>query len=100
MYDDADNNNNNNESADYDFLGPQRGGNKFMNKYTVNDIKNIIKCRMIGDGLKKVGFPDWYVEFDLTDSFNHYLYLRSKRYMDKEKYIGFLIVRIDQRIQF
>ncbi|KAK8836622.1 hypothetical protein M9Y10_037556 [Tritrichomonas musculus] len=85
------------DSNDNDFLGPQRGGTKFMNKYSVNDIKNIIKRSTIDDSLNKIGFSDWHVEFDLTDSFNHYLYLRSKRYQDKEKYIGFIIVRIDQR---
>lgn len=79
-----------------DFLGPQRGGNKFMNKYSVKDVKNIIKRNNLDTNLNKNGFSDWYIEFDLTDSFNHYLYLRSKRYQDKEKYIGFIVVRIDQ----
>ena len=85
------------DSNDTDFLGPQRGGTKFMNKYSVKDIKNIIKHSTIGENLNQIGFSDWYIEFDLTDSFNHYLYLRSKRYQDKEKYIGFIIVRTDQR---
>lgn len=90
------------DSADNGFLeffGPQRGGNKFMNKYTVSDVQNIIKNSVIGERLEKVGFSDWYIEFDLTDSFNHYLYLRSKKYPDKDQYIGFLIVRIDQRLR-
>ncbi|KAK8883331.1 hypothetical protein M9Y10_045981 [Tritrichomonas musculus] len=90
------------DSADNNFLeffGPQRGGNKFMNKYTARDIRNIIKKSAIGQRLEKVGFADWYVELDLTDSFNHYLYIRSKRYTEKDQYIGFLIVRIDQRLR-
>lgn len=82
-----------------EFFGPQRGGNKFMNKYTVNDVQNIIRNSAIGERLEKVGFSDWYVEFDLTDSFNHYLYLRSKRFSGKDQYIGFLIVRVDQNLR-
>lgn len=86
-----------NDDDIFDIFSSQRGGNKFMNKYSVNDVHNIIKNTVIGDRLKKVGFSDWYVEFDLTDSFNHYLYIRSKRYPAKDQYIGFMIVRIDQR---
>lgn len=81
-----------------DFFGAQRGGYKFMDKYSIKDIESIIKNGPIGKSLEKVGFSDWYIEFELSDSFNHYLYVRSKRFPAKDQYIAFLIVKIDNRL--
>ena len=60
-----DDDNDSNDDDIFDIFSSQRGGNKFMNKYSVNDVQNIIKNTVISDRLKKVGFSDWYVEFDL-----------------------------------
>ena len=78
-----------------DIFGPERGGCKFLDKYSIKDVSNIIKGSPINEALDRVGIDDWYVEFELSDSFNHYMYLRTHKYTHKDQYIAFLIVRVD-----
>ncbi|OHT01553.1 hypothetical protein TRFO_31589 [Tritrichomonas foetus] len=78
-----------------DLFGPSRGGCKFIDKYSLKDIESIIKRSPIDERLKQVGFDDWKIELDLNDSFNHYLYIRSSKFLAKDQYIAFLIVRVD-----
>lgn len=83
-----------------DFFGEHRGGSRFCGKLSKADVKNIILHSNIDKLLKKKGLDDWYIEFDLSDSFCHYLYLRSKHIEQKDQYIGFLIARQgDYKIQ-
>lgn len=77
-----------------DFFGPHRGGNKFLNKYSIADVNYYIRNSPILDILEnQLGFTDWYIEFDLSDSFVHYAYLRSKSIIENDRYIGFLIIQ-------
>lgn len=79
-----------------DFFGSERGGHAFLDKYSVEDIKRVIRSGPVGRRLEDAGFGDWTVELDLSDPFNHYLYIRSPRFKEVDKYIAFLIVRVDQ----
>ena len=74
-----------------DMFGNQRGGSKFLDLYTEEEITNVIQKSTLGEILSKTQFSDWYIEFDLSDCFVHYAYMRSKKLVEKEKYIGFLI---------
>ena len=80
------------ENSD-DFFGEQRGGQKFIGKYTKQEMTDAIAHSKLGSKLKAF-LPDWYVEFDLSDSFSHYGYIRSKSLQDKDKYYGFIIVQV------
>ena len=80
--------------SDFDeIFGTQRGGDKFLDAYTVEDITNLIKKSKMNDRLIKLGFGDWYVSFDLSDSYSHYGYIRTPQLQDPNQYIGFLIVQ-------
>ncbi|OHT06621.1 hypothetical protein TRFO_25296 [Tritrichomonas foetus] len=76
-----------------DFFGAQRGGDKFMDIYSVKDITNMIQNSPLSASLEKMGYSDWYIEFDLSDCFMHYGYLRSKSIPEADKFIGFMIVQ-------
>lgn len=75
-----------------DLLGEKRGDDKFLNAYTVEDISKIIRKSSINTKLQKLGFSDWYIKFDLSDTYSHYGYIRSPRFPDRNQYIGFIIV--------
>jgi hypothetical protein len=47
----------------------------------------------LGDGLRAVGIDDWYLEFDLRDSFVHFGSLRRRSFADPDGFLGFLIVQ-------
>ena len=79
-----------------DMFGTKRGGDKFLDSYTVDDITSIIRKSRINDRLVKLGFSDWYVSFDLRDCYSHYGYIRTPRLQDPNQYIGFLIVQNGQ----
>ena len=76
-----------------DFFGTQRGGDKFMDLYSVKDATELIKSTSLASSLEKMGFGDWYIEFDLSDCFVHYAYVRSRSIPDADKFIGFMIVQ-------
>ena len=76
-----------------DFFGENRGGNKFIGKYKEKDIESMIRRSSVFPMLSK-DFPDWYVQFDLSDCFSHYGYVRSKSLPEKDKYIAFIIVHV------
>ena len=79
-----------------DFLSDNRGISRFINVYTKKEIISVIKKSKLNLLLKEKGFDDWYVELDLSDSFSHYLYIRSKHLTQADKYIAFLICRFGQ----
>jgi hypothetical protein len=79
-------------------FGDTRGGTKFLNRYSEADIRRAIGDGPLGAKLSEFGFPDWTVELDLSDPFNHYLYVRSPQYPDKRQYLIYIIVRTDQCI--
>lgn len=76
-----------------DFFGTHRDGDKFLDLYSVNAATDLIKNSPIGPALEKLGFDDWYIEYDLSDCFMHYAYLRSKTFPDQSKFIGMMIVQ-------
>ena len=79
-----------------DCFGAHRGGTKFIDRYSEQDIENLIRNSKLSAGLAKVGINDWYVQFDLSDCFSHYGYLRSRSLPESDQYIGFLIVQIGE----
>jgi hypothetical protein len=83
------------ESVD-DFFGAHRGGCKFIDRYTVEDVTQMINDCPLGEALHSAGIDDWYVEFDLSDCFLHYGYLRRQSLPERDKYIGFIIVQIGE----
>ena len=85
-----------NEFEVEDFFGSQRGGTKFIGQYSAEDIELLIRNSSLGNRLQEIGINDWYIEFDLSDCFSHFGYLRSKSLIEKEKYIGFLIIQIGE----
>ena len=76
-----------------DYFGDQRGGEKFIGKYTKQEMTDAIAHSKLGAKLKDF-IPDWYVEFDLSDSFSHYGYIRSRSVPEKDKYFGFIIIQV------
>ena len=83
--------------GDFDELfGVHRGGTKFIDRYSEKDIENLIRESKLGERLSKIGIDDWYIDFDLSDCFSHYGYLRSRSLPEKDQYIGFLIVQIGE----
>lgn len=72
-------------------FGNQRGGSKFLDLYSEEEITSVIRNSGLGEVLSRTQFSDWYIEFDLSDCFVHYAYMRSRKLVEKEKYIGFLI---------
>lgn len=68
---------------------------KFMKKYTAEQMTALIQNSPMGRQLEKIGFGDWFIELDLSDPFNHYLYIRSPQYPSKSDYIAFMIIRTD-----
>ena len=78
---------------DVDFFGENRGGNKFLGKYREKDVEAVIKKSGLFARLDQE-FPDWYVQFDLSDCFSHYGYIRSRSIPEKDKYIAFIIVHV------
>lgn len=76
-----------------DFFGEHRGGNKFLGKYSVKDAEAILRMSPLITKLNS-DIPDWYVEFDLSDCFSHYGYIRSRSITEKEKYYAFIIVHV------
>lgn len=81
------------DSFDEDFFGSSRGGTKFLNKYSKEDCTQIIQESSLSTKLSQLNLNDWYIELDLSDSFSHSAYLRSKSFPTKTDYIGFLIVQ-------
>ena len=81
-----------NENSD-DFFGEKRGGEKFIGRYTEEDLYNAIAHSKLGAKLSAY-IPDWYVEIDLSDCFSHYGYIRSRSLPGKDKYYGFIIVQV------
>ena len=77
-------------------FGVHRGGTKFIDRYTEKDIEKLIRESKLGERLSKIGIDDWYIDFDLSDCFSHYGYLRSRSLPEKDQYIGFLIVQIGE----
>jgi hypothetical protein len=75
------------------FFGEHRGGNKFIGKYSVKDAEAILRMSPVIDRLN-YEIPDWYIEFDLSDCFSHYGYIRSRSIPEKEKYYAFIIVQV------
>lgn len=76
-----------------DIFGTRRGGEKYIGKYTIRDIENFIRNSPISQKLEKSGYTDWYVEFDLSDCFSHFGYLRSRSLPEKEKFLSFIIIQ-------
>lgn len=76
-----------------DFFGDKRGGDKFIDKYSKEDFDQMIRQSPLGQRLDEMGYGDWYVELDLSDSFCHYMYVRTPQLKDPSMYLGFIIVR-------
>ena len=85
-----------NDSEFEDCFGIHRGGTKFIDRYSEKDIENLIRESKLNEKLLKMGFDDWYIQFDLSDCFSHYGYLRSRSLPEKDQFIGFLIVQIGE----
>jgi hypothetical protein len=79
-----------------DFFGANRGGDKFLGRYSVEELTATIASSPFGEGIQAAGIDDWYVEFDLRDSFVHYGYIRSRSFPEPEKFLAFLIVQIGE----
>lgn len=81
------------EDDDIDqYFGSKRGGRKFAHAYTEADIRRIIIGTRLSEKIEELGYPDWYVEFDLSDCFAHSVYIRSESLPEKDQYIGFLMI--------
>jgi hypothetical protein len=79
-------------------FGDKRGGTRFLNRYSEDECHRAISEGPLGSKLSEIGFPDWTLELDLSDPFNHYLYIRSPKFPDKKQYLLYIIVRTDQFI--
>jgi len=79
-----------------DIFGSKRGGSKFIDQYSVEDLTELIEKSTLGKKLHQMGVDDWYIDLDLSDCFSHFGYLRSRSIPEKDKYFGFLIVQIGE----
>jgi hypothetical protein len=77
-------------------FGDKRGGTRFLNRYSEEECRKAIRDGPLGSKLTEVGFPDWTLELDLSDPFNHYCWVRCPRFPDKKQYLIYVIVRTDQ----
>jgi hypothetical protein len=77
-----------------DFFGANRGGSKFLDRFTVDDMTSLIEHSRVGHGLRARGVDDWFIEFDLRDCFVHYCYLRRRCLPEPDRFIGFLIIQL------
>lgn len=81
-------------SSDFgDLFGSKRGGEKFIDLYSIDDATNMIRNSPAGPALDKMGFHDWFIQFDLSDCFVHYAYLKSRSIADDSKFLGMLIIQ-------
>ena len=86
-----------NQDSDLDyFVGANRYGDRFLGRYSVADIESVIENSPLNKRLADLGFTDWFVEIDLSDSFVHFAYLRDHSLPGKDQFIGFLIARIGE----
>ncbi|KAK8897121.1 hypothetical protein M9Y10_015055 [Tritrichomonas musculus] len=76
-----------------DFFGTHRDGDKFLDLFSVEAATQLIKNSPIGPALEELGYDDWYIEYDLSDCFMHYAYLRSRSIPDQSKFLGMMIVQ-------
>jgi len=74
-----------------DCFGANRGGCKYLGKYSLKSIEEIILNNEFGTCLSKVA-NDWYVELDLSDCFSHYLYIRRKSNKNIDQFIAFMVI--------
>jgi hypothetical protein len=65
-----------------------------LHKYTAEDIVGFIRGSPLCAELEGRGMTDWYIEFDLHDSFSHFIYLRRRSEPDRRRLIGFMIVQL------
>jgi hypothetical protein len=84
------------DDAPDDFFGAHRGGYKFLGSYTVDGLTRMISESDLGEALRAHGIDDWYVEFDLRDSFLHYGYLRRRCIPEIERYLAYLICQFGE----
>ena len=86
-----------NQNGDLDYLmGPNRYGDRFLGRYSVDDIEKVIRNSALCQRLSDLGFNDWYVEIDLSDSFVHFAYLRDRSLPGKDQFLGFLIAQMGE----
>jgi hypothetical protein len=79
-----------------DFFGPNRGGDKFLGRWSRDELTAAITNSSLGNGIRMAGIDDWYLEFDLRDSFVHYGYMRRLSLPEPQKFLGFLIVQLGE----
>jgi hypothetical protein len=77
-------------------FGKERGGREFLNRFSIEALTRWISESPLGQKLRESGFPEWTIELDLSDPFNHYFFLRSPKFRQKDQYLIYLVVRTDQ----
>lgn len=80
--------------SDEDFMEKSR---KFLDRYSVKELTEIINQTILPEKVKKLGIDDWYVEFNLQDPVTHYLYVRTHQCKEDEKFIAFMAASLNQR---
>ncbi|KAK8894920.1 hypothetical protein M9Y10_023361 [Tritrichomonas musculus] len=79
-----------------DIFGSLRGGNKFLGVYTKEDITQMIKESPIDKKICDLGYKDWYVDFDLSDCFVHYGYIKDPSLPSENMFLGFIICQLGE----
>lgn len=79
-----------------DIFGSCRGGNKFLGIYTKEDITEMIKNSPIDQKICDLGYKNWYVDFDLSDCFVHYGYIKDPSLSSDNMFLGFIICQLGE----
>lgn len=77
-------------------FGENRGGTLYLGKYSIEQCTNLIRSGKFNDDFQRMGYPDWYVEFDLSDCFTHIAYVFSRHLEGRDKYIAFLAIQVGE----
>lgn len=77
-----------------DLFGSKRGGDKFLGVYSKEEITTMIRNSPMAEKISQLGYPDWEVDFDLSDCFQHYGYIRSQSLRAKDAYLAFIICQV------
>ncbi|EAY07195.1 hypothetical protein TVAG_050100 [Trichomonas vaginalis G3] len=85
-----------NESDIENAFGVNRGGTLYLGKYSIEQCTELIRNSKFNDDFQRMGYPDWYIEFDLSDCFTHLAYVFSRHLEGKEKYIAFLAIEVGE----
>ncbi|OHT13543.1 hypothetical protein TRFO_03282 [Tritrichomonas foetus] len=85
------------DASDFeDLFGATRGGTNFLGLYTRDQIASMIKNSPLAEKIDKLGYSDWYIDFDLSDCFTHYGYVKCRSFPNPEQFLAFIICQIGE----